>query len=69
MGCCGQRRANKAWLAPRPVRLRFVGMGTAEATGMGTGKMYVASDRAPEIEVDARDARDLVQSGMFVIAR
>ncbi|HWG21051.1 MAG TPA: hypothetical protein VG225_11035 [Terracidiphilus sp.] len=70
MGCCGQRRqAYKAWLAPRPVRLRFVGTGTAEAKGVTTGKMYVVSESAPEVEVDGRDAREMVQSGLFVVER
>jgi hypothetical protein len=68
MSCCGQRRqAHKAWLAPRPVRLRFVGTGTLEARGAATGRTYAASERAPQVEVDGRDARDLVKSGQFVV--
>jgi hypothetical protein len=51
------------------VRLRFVGTGTAEAKGVTTGKMYVVSESAPEVEVDGRDAREMVQSGLFVVER
>jgi hypothetical protein len=70
MSCCGQRRqAHKAWLAPRPVRMRFVGTGAMEARGAVTGRTYAASERAPDIDVDARDARELVKSGQFEVAR
>jgi len=68
--CCGQRRqANKAWLQPRPVRLRYVGRGPVEARGAATGRMYTASEKAPDLNVDARDAQELVKSRQFVVAR
>ena len=70
MSCCGQRRqANKAWLQPRPIRLRYVGRGLVEARGAATGRNYVVSESAPEVDVDARDARELMKSGLFVVAR
>jgi hypothetical protein len=68
--CCGKRRqANRAWLQPRPVRLRFVGPVAVEARGAVTGTNYAASDRAPDLNVDARDAQELVKSGQFVVAQ
>jgi hypothetical protein len=69
MSCCGKRRqAFKAWLAPRPIRLRFLGEGTAEIKGAGTGKPYVFSENAREIEVDPRDAKQILQSAGFALA-
>jgi len=50
------------------VRLRFVGQGRIEARGNATGRSYVASDTAREIEVDARDLSGLLQGKSFVIA-
>ncbi|HEY2859735.1 MAG TPA: hypothetical protein VGJ21_15045 [Terracidiphilus sp.] len=69
MSCCGQRRANKAWLAPRPVRMRYLGAAPVETKGGVTGRMYAASERTPHIEVDARDARELLKSGQFEVMR
>ena len=69
MSCCGGRRkAYKAWLAPRPVRLRFLGEGRVEAKGTATGKPYVASESTREIDVDPRDANAFLQGGKFVMA-
>ncbi len=66
MSCCGKKRhAHRAWLMPRPVRLRFLGAGTIELKGAATGKSYVASEGAREIDVDPRDANGLVQGGRF----
>ena len=66
MSCCGKKRQEyRAWLSPRPVRLRFLGTGTIELKGATTGKSYVVSKDAREIEVDPRDASGLVQSGRF----
>jgi hypothetical protein len=31
--------------------------------------MYSASEKAPDLTVDVRDARELVKSGQFVAAR
>ena len=50
---------------PRPVRLRFVGEGTIEIKGAMTGRSYVASENAREIDVDPRDASGLLQGGRF----
>ena len=69
MSCCGKRRqAYKAWLIPRPIRLRFLGQGTAEVKGAGTGKPYVFSETLREIEVDPRDARQILQVPDFALA-
>jgi hypothetical protein len=69
MSCCGNKRqAFKAWLKPRPVRLRFLGAGVIALKGAVTGTPYMASQTAREIEVDPRDAGDLVQHGVFVRA-
>ena len=69
MSCCGKRRqAHKAWLMPRPVRLRFVGEGTGEVRGAGTGKPYVFSETLREIEVDPRDAKQILLGAGFVLA-
>jgi hypothetical protein len=66
MSCCGKKRqAYRAFLVPRPVRLRFVGDGTVEIKGATTGKSYVASRNAREIDVDPRDASGLLQGGRF----
>ena len=70
MSCCGQRReAYKAWLKPHPIRLRFLGSGTFQFRGPFTGETYSVSDSAPEIEVDPRDAREVVQAGRFTVVR
>jgi hypothetical protein len=53
---------------PRPVRLRFLGEGTTEVKGIGTGKPYVFSETAREIDVDPRDARQILQGPSFVMA-
>lgn len=69
MSCCGRRRqAFKAWLAPRPVRLRFLGDGKAEVKGAGTGKPYVFTETARETDVDPRDAREMLRSPQFALA-
>lgn len=66
MGCCGtKRQAYRAWLSPRPVRLRFLGTGTIELKGATTGKSYVVSKETREIDVDPRDASGLLQGGRF----
>lgn len=70
MSCCGQRReAYKAWLQPHPIRLRFLGDGTFEFRGPFSGTTYSASETTREIEVDPRDAREVVQSGRFTVVR
>jgi hypothetical protein len=69
MSCCGKRRqAYKAWLMPRPIRLRFLGQGTAEVKGAGTGKPYVFTETLREIEVDPRDAKQILQVPDFALA-
>jgi hypothetical protein len=68
--CCGQRRqANRAWLAPRPVWLRYVGPGAVNARGSATGTIYRVSKQSPNLKVDPRDAAELMKSGQFVAAR
>lgn len=68
MSCCGGRRqAYKAWLVPRPVRLRFLGEGKIEAKGTMTGTPYRASESNREIEVDPRDASAFLRDGKFVV--
>jgi len=49
--------------------MRFVGEGRIEAKGNVTGRSYVASDSAREIEVDARDARNFLEGGRFAVMR
>ena len=69
MSCCGKKRqAHRAWLAPRPVRLRFQGAGAIAFTGALTGKPYTASESSREIDVDPRDAAAILQDGLFVRA-
>jgi hypothetical protein len=53
---------------PRPIRLRFLGQGTAEVRGAGTGKPYVFSETLREIEVDPRDAKQILLGAGFVLA-
>jgi hypothetical protein len=66
MSCCGKKRqAYRAFLQPRPVRLRFLGTGTIELKGTQTGKAYVVSKDIREIDVDPRDAAGLLQGGRF----
>lgn len=69
MSCCGNKRqAYRAWLMPRPVRLRFEGSGTIALKGAMTGKPYMASESTREIDVDPRDAGGLLQNDLFVRA-
>jgi len=69
MSCCGNKRqAYRTWLAPRPIRLRFLGAGAVALKGAVTGKSYMASESTREIEVDPRDAGEFVQNGIFVRA-
>lgn len=69
MSCCGNKRqAFKAWLKPRPVRLRFLGAGAIALKGAVTGTPYMASESTREIEVDPRDAGGLVHDGLFAHA-
>ena len=69
MSCCGNKRqAYRTWLMPRPVRLRFLGAGAIALKGAATGKPYAASESTREIEVDPRDASELVRHGVFVRA-
>ncbi|HEY3628593.1 MAG TPA: hypothetical protein VGL00_20060 [Terracidiphilus sp.] len=69
MSCCGKKRqAYKAWLKPRPIRLRYIGAGTVAFTGLATGKAYFVSESAPEIDVDPNDASGLLRDGLFIRA-
>jgi len=69
MSCCGKKRqAHRAWLMPRPVRLRFEGSGTIALRGAITGKPYTATESTREIDVDPRDAGAFLQDGIFVRA-
>jgi hypothetical protein len=68
MGCCGgRRRANKEWLVPRPVRLRYLGRDPIRAVGLVSGKSYEFSSQTPESQVDARDAPELLQTSSFAL--
>jgi len=68
MGCCGgRRRANREWLAPRPVRLRYLGRDPIRTIGRVSGQTYEFSNQTPESEVDARDAAELVQTSNFAV--
>jgi hypothetical protein len=73
MSCCGRRRrAHKAWLMSRPVRLRFLGEfageGAIEVKGSVTGKPYVFSEETREMAVDPRDAGGFLQQRSFALA-
>jgi len=60
--------APKARQVDQPVRLRFIGAGTIAFRGPVTGKPYLASESAREIDVDPRDVDELIQNGVFVRA-
>jgi hypothetical protein len=49
--------------------MRYLGAAPVETKGGVTGRMYAASERTPHIEVDARDARELLKSGQFEVMR
>ena len=69
MSCCGSRRkAHKAWLQSRPVRLRYLGEQWAHVIGRATGKTYLFTTGEREMDVDARDALGLLQIGSFLVA-
>jgi len=69
MSCCGGRRkAHKAWLISRPVRLRYLGEQSALVTGNATGTTYSFTTSERETDVDARDAPSLLQTKNFLVA-
>ena len=69
MSCCGhRRRAYKAWLLPRPVRLRSLASEPIRAVGRVTGNVYEFSSASPEMDVDARDAVELLKATDFALA-
>ncbi len=69
MSCCGSRRkAHKAWLISRPVRLRYLGEQSAQVIGNGTGTTYSFTSTEREADVDARDAPALLQTKSFLVA-
>ena len=68
MSCCGDRRAKRAWLLPNFVRLRYLGNERARIVGYISGAIYEFSEQDPEIDVDARDAAELIKSPSFVLA-
>lgn len=66
--CCGSRRqAHKAWLAPRPVSVRYLGSAPIMAVGLATRNRYEFSPDTPTITVDARDAVELLRLQDFRI--
>lgn len=70
MSCCGSRRkTHKAWLASRPVLLRYLGEGPIQVVGKVTGKPYAFTTETRELEVDAHDALGLLQSSNFLVAQ
>jgi hypothetical protein len=69
MSCCGSRRkAHKAWLISRPVRLRYLGEQSAQVIGKATGTTYSFTAIERERDVDARDALGLLQTQCFLVA-
>jgi predicted transcriptional regulator with HTH domain len=48
--------------------LRFLGEGEAEVKGAGTGKSYLFSETAREMDVDPSDARGMLRGPEFVLA-
>jgi hypothetical protein len=69
MSCCGSRRkAHKAWLISRPVRLRYLGEQSTQAIGKATGATYSFTTTEREMDVDARDALSLLQTKSFLVA-
>lgn len=70
MSCCGQRRrAHRAWLTSRPIRLRFLGEGTIVVKGSVTGRPYIFSEEAREGNVDLKDARGFLQGSNFALVK
>jgi hypothetical protein len=69
MSCCGSRRkAHKAWMVSRPVRVRYLGEGSTQVVGNVSGKPYSFTTEAREMEVDAHDAEGLLQTQSFIVA-
>lgn len=69
MSCCGSRRkAHKAWLVSRPVRLHYLGEQSAQVIGRATGTTYSFTATEREKDVDARDALGLLQTQCFLVA-
>lgn len=69
MGCCnGRRGAHKAWLVARPVRLRYVGDESTDVIGSVTGRSYMFTAVASEMDVDPNDVWELLQTEKFVVA-
>ena len=69
MSCCGSRRkAHKAWLISRPVRLRYLGDQSAQVIGNATGIIYSFTSTEREMDVDVRDAPSLLQTKRFLVA-
>jgi hypothetical protein len=46
-----------------------LGPGEVEAKGPATGTVYTASEKAPDLKVDQRDAGELMKSGQFMAAQ
>jgi hypothetical protein len=68
MSCCGgRRRARREWLVPPPVRLRYLGRDPIQTVGLVTGQTYEFSSQSPQIEVDARDAPELLRTSTFAV--
>lgn len=69
MSCCGGRRkAHKAWLLSRPVRLHYLGAVSVRVLGRVPGTSYEFSPASPEADVDARDAAGLLRTATFRLA-
>jgi hypothetical protein len=69
MSCCGsRRRAHRAWMVARPVRLRYLGDESTQVIGNATGRPYSFTTVAREMDVDPHDAQGLLQTQSFVVA-
>ena len=78
MGCCNPRRAAisaspakppPAWTAGAPTsgeRIRYLGRAPILVRGPATGIAYAFSGERPVRPIDARDARGLTRSALFV---
>ncbi len=81
MGCCNPRRAAMSGSPPTlspgqaaaPAgsgdRVRYLGQGPISVRGPATGIAYAFSAERPVRALDARDARALTRSALFVRAR
>lgn len=79
MSCCGKKREEllqrrTMFVTPNPVRMEaagprtsivFTGKGEYLVSGSHSREVYQFSSAEPVQEVDAKDALDLIRSGLF----